>query len=177
MSLKVRSQNWQNSDLIDGIARVYQSNLWRDKYKIEYWLSLRCLQLWMTSHSLARPLQCLYSPPPSSRSGAETESKSVLRRSRLTKVSACSLPTVLCSESRWIIWGTHSDMQRGESTYFKEKTIKLNTIQKSSSLNVSYQTRAEFPRNTDALMPSKRASTNLIAMKIEYSFLVAQNVL
>lgn len=68
-------------------------------------------------------------------------------------------------------------MQRGESTYFKEKTIKLNTIQKSPSLNVSYQTRAEFPRNTDALMPSKRASTNLIAMKIEYSFLVAQNVL
>lgn len=128
----------------------------------------------MTSHSLACPLQCLCSPPPSSRSGAETESKSVLRRSRLTKVSACSLPTVLCSESRWIIWGTHSDMQRGESTYFKEKTIKLNTIQKSPSLNVSYQTRAEFPRNTDALMPSKKASTNLIAMKIEYSFLVAQ---
>lgn len=59
----------------------------------------------------------------------------------------------------------------------RKKTIKLNTIQKSPSLNVSYPTRAEFPRNTDELMPSKRDSTNSIATKIEYSFLVAQNVL
>lgn len=66
---------------------------------------------------------------------------------------------------------------KGREHLLYGKTMKLNAIQKLPSLNVSYPTRAEFPRNTDALVPSKRVSTNSIARKIEYSFLLAQNVL